>query len=92
MLLNSTLVDQQTMAMSKRLVNLATDRERVADAFRTILNKEPVEPEFEAAVNYVAGVMSASSLTDVPNAERVAKAWQSYCRVLVSSNEFAYIE
>lgn len=89
MLMNSDLADEQTLAMATRLLNITDDRQKVAVAFGQALNREPDEAEVLQALRFVNEV--DDSLGEHEKAAKL-KSWQSYCRVLLSSNEFAYVE
>lgn len=92
MMMNSDLVDQQTLAMAKRLLNLSSDQERIESVFATVVNREPDFSEIEAGQDYVKQALQAADLPQSPPEAAVLRAWQSYCRVLLSSNEFVYVE
>ncbi len=89
MLLNSDLAEEQTLAMAKRLLDISDDRQRVIVAFDQALNREPHDDEIVLALTFVSQLRQ--SIADVEK-EANLKSWQSYCRVLLSSNEFAYVE
>ena len=85
-------VDQQTLAMAKRLLTLSSDQERIASGFESVLNRAPAAEESNACLQYVQQAAQTATLSQLDPQETQLRAWQSYCRVLLSSNEFAYVE
>ena len=92
MMMNSELVEQQTLAMAKRLSGVPDDQQRITAAFAAVLNREPDVREIDAGRQYIQQALQTTGLTELSPSEAKLRAWQSYCRVLLSSNEFAYIE
>ena len=91
MMMNSDLVDQQTGALATRLLELPSFDRRVATAFERILTRPPEDNEVQAARAYLEQARRLLSKQE-GDGQVEFRAWQSYCRVLLSSNEFAYIE
>ena len=89
MLLNSDLAEEQTLAMAKRLLDISDDRQRVVVAFGQTLNREPDDSEIAMGLTFVGQIRQSIAETEK---EACLKSWQSYCRVLLSSNEFAHVE
>ena len=86
LMMNSDLVHEQSLAVAEQLLKLsADDAQRIVAAYVRILQRQPTTEEITAAANFVrtSGLSAESS---------AATAWQSLCRVLISSNEFSYIE
>jgi hypothetical protein len=92
MMMNSDLVEQQTMAMAKRLLTLPSDPDRITAAFEAALNRRPEASEIESGQRFLQQAQQIASPAQVDSQEAKLRAWQSYCRVLLSSNEFAYVE
>ncbi|MCH2200612.1 MAG: DUF1549 domain-containing protein [Fuerstiella sp.] len=89
MLMNSDLSEDQTRAMARRLLDITDDRQKVVVVVRQVLNRPPGDEEISLALAFVNEIHL--SLGEDEKEARL-KAWQSYCRVLLSSNEFAYVE
>ncbi|MCH2210501.1 MAG: DUF1549 domain-containing protein [Fuerstiella sp.] len=89
MLMNSVLSEEQTLAMARRLIDITDDRQKVFVAVGQVFNRPPGDEEISLALAFINEV--CLSLGDAEK-EANLKAWQSYCRVLLSSNEFAYVE
>ncbi|MEC9009051.1 MAG: PSD1 and planctomycete cytochrome C domain-containing protein [Planctomycetota bacterium] len=79
-LMNGRLVTEATRAMAVALQTEPTDTDRLARAYHLTLGRPPRQDEQRAWRTFLAGF-------DEP-----LSAWQSVCRVLVSSNEFVYIQ
>lgn len=94
-LTNSQLVHRLMGAMADKLLASAglTDADRIRAAYEQIFTRVPSENEAADALrfvdNYAAAVRHAGE-ESAPAARR--RAWQALCRVLVSTNEFIYIE
>lgn len=92
MMMNSALVEQQTLALAERLLCMPADKDRITELFACVLNRHPEVRETELGLQYVQQALQTSALSKLEPQTAQLRAWQSYCRVLLSSNEFAYIE
>ena len=92
MMMNSKLVDRQTLAMAQRLLALPSDSERITTAFEAALHRPPDVAEVESGRHFVRQAQRLTSATEQKADGDLLRAWQSYCRVLLSSNEFVYVE
>jgi hypothetical protein len=79
-LMNGKLVTESTRAMALALQSEPSDAARLQQAYLRILGRDPRPDEQAAWRPFLDGFDDRLS------------AWQSVCRVLVSSNEFVYIE
>jgi hypothetical protein len=88
--LNSEFLNERAQNVAKSLLDgkEMSDTALVETAYARILNRRPDKGEIDQALNYVAGFGEKFA------AERGAaqKAWQSLCRVLMSSNDFVYVD
>ncbi len=66
------------------------DAGRVAAIYRRAYSRPPSEPETARALRFVADY--AERLAGDGAAEARVRAWQAFCRVIFSSNEFVYVE
>jgi hypothetical protein len=76
-------VSDRAKNLAKKLVendNL-DNRRRVETAYSTVLARKPTEDEVTAALEYVKSFEA-----------KHGDAWQSLCRILLSSNEFVYVD
>ncbi len=62
------------------------DTDRARHAYMRVLAREPDGRELDGAMSYVGGF--ASRFDDAAARE----AWQSYCRILLASNDFIYVD
>ncbi len=85
-MMNSDLVHEQSLAIAEQLVKAPLDdAQRILAVYSRILKRKPTTEEFSAASDFIRNSgLSAESTS--------ATVWQSLCRVLISSNEFSYIE
>ena len=59
----------------------------VERAIGIMLTRKPAVQEIDAALGYIDGMEKRREGEDAR-----LNAWQSYCRILMSSNEFVYID
>ncbi|MBH00331.1 MAG: hypothetical protein CMN58_08350 [Solibacterales bacterium] len=72
---------------SKLLQDKGTASERMKRAYLVILNRQPDKDEIDAGLSYVGNLTSEPEET-FPEKE----AWASFCRILLASNDFIYID
>jgi hypothetical protein len=87
--LNSEFLYERSRNIAKSLLDWKEmdGAARVETAYALILNRRPEKGEIDQALNYVAGFKRKFA---GENADQ--KAWRSFCRVLMSSNDFVYID
>jgi hypothetical protein len=78
--LNSPLLHQQAVALTKRLHAEATGKavDRVRRAYLLLYGRQPTESQLRLALDFLT-----------PETE---SAWHQYAQVLLGSNEFAFID
>jgi hypothetical protein len=81
MMMNSELTSESSLRLAQRVMKLGEDQ-RVAAAYEWILGRAPTPAETATATRFVGR----------SGTEEEVNAWQSFCRVLLSSNEFFYVE
>ncbi|MEZ6044701.1 MAG: DUF1553 domain-containing protein [Planctomycetaceae bacterium] len=93
-LMNSDFMEKQTAAMAKRLLEEAPDapEDRIEQAYQLIFGRKPELTEMENSLaflyQYETEVVKA-----IPEQEsRALHVWKGLCRVLLSSNEFIFID
>jgi hypothetical protein len=93
-LLNSPFVRDQALHFA-RSINAdpkATDRERIVAAYGRAFGRLPSPQEVREAVAFVEGyVADARRLGRTEEAAKLS-AWQSFCQMLLCSNEFLYVD
>jgi hypothetical protein len=85
--LNSEFLTERSATLGKSLLSDAAlnDSAKVESAYLKILNRQADAREVKAALDYVAAFKQKFAGDD-------AKAWQSFCRVLMASNDFLYVD
>jgi mono/diheme cytochrome c family protein len=87
--LNSEFLTERAQDVAKSLLDQKgiSDAARIEAAYARILNRRAAKDEIDGALKYVEGFKQkfAGEKAD-------QKAWQSLCRVLMSSNDFVYVD
>ena len=88
-MLNSKFVAERASDFAKLLLadKSADDRRRIERAIGITLARKPLVQEIDVALSYIDGMEKRRE-----GEEARLNAWQSYCRILMSSNEFVYID
>ena len=88
-MLNSRFVLEQAQGFAGALLQQAalTDTERIRQAYRMALTRDPDAAETDNALTYIGEMRKR-----IGEPEGRAKAWQSFCHVLLSTNEFLYLQ
>ena len=87
-MMNSEFVAERAANIAEQLLadEAASEADRVRDAYMGILTRHPEPAEVDGALSYIGGF--GSRFEDRTPQE----AWQSYCRVLLASNDFIYVD
>jgi hypothetical protein len=92
-LMNDRFVVEQSGKLAERLlVDRASDPERVRLAFELAFGRLPSREEQRAAEANVLLVREKLRSTEVPAQEHLRTAWASLVQVLISTNEFFFID
>jgi cytochrome c553 len=84
--MNSQVADQSAEAFARSLLQVkGDDTVRITEAYRRVHTRPPTTVETERVLKFLAA-------SDVSTDAKKLKAWQSLCRVLLSSAEFAFVE
>ncbi len=84
--LNSKLADDTSEAFAKSLLDLKdNDEARVQLAYRKALLRVATPAEVARVLEYLSDSGAATG-------DQTVKAWQGFCRVLLASTEFAFVE
>lgn len=91
-MMNSDLMAEQSQALAERLIAAHPNEieQRVADLYLCTLGRPADERETQRAIDFLH--RAATTNTFATPGERDQSAWQALCRVLLSSNEFLYVE
>ncbi len=92
-MMNGTVVLKHTRTMAEQLLKRTDldDAGRIRDAYERALSRPPSPKEIDGALSFIARVDRAMAERKTDPAERRTFAWQSFCKALLSSNEFIYL-
>jgi hypothetical protein len=85
-LMNSSFVAERARGLASRLLERDDDASRLRQAYLQILNRAPEPDEADVGLTYLASVRERF------DGVAPLDAWQSFCRILMSSNEFIYVD
>jgi mono/diheme cytochrome c family protein len=104
-MLNSDLVGSQSQRLATRLLgepSVGDDAARIVLAYEVCFTRPPEPREIERALEFLAKVKKASgigrslewppSMAESEILDPEIHAWRNFCQVLMSSNEFIYIQ
>jgi hypothetical protein len=95
-MMNGEAVGRRSRELARNLLEgNTTDDQRITLAYQQTLARTPTSEELRESLGYVeryrnkslAGAQASGAVT-TPSLD----AWQSFCRVLLSSNEFIYVD
>ena len=88
-MLNSQFVETRSRKLAELLLKAPhpSDRERLKVAYLRTLSRYPQSQELDLALGYIQGFQERA-----PGAESRLQGWQSYCKTLLSSNGFIYVD
>ena len=87
--LNDPFVHAKSESFARRLLKLP-ENTRLDRAFGLLFSRAPTSDEHDTAKQFLAEYHR--ELTDIPEADRPTLAWAALLRVLMSSNEFLYVD
>ena len=87
--MNSSFVYRQADELAKRVYGAGDDRERIVAAYRILFGRTPQQKEIELGLSFLH---STSNLPGETISNQPPTAWREYARVLLSSNEFEFID
>jgi hypothetical protein len=88
-MMNSRFITEAASGFAKRLLGdaeLSGDTARIERAYLMVLTRRPDASEVDEALTYIADLEKKLGSSDAH-----ATAWQSFCHVLMSTNEFLYL-
>jgi hypothetical protein len=92
-LLNHPFVREQAGHFARSVLSAAqTDAERVRLAHRRALSRPPSEEELSDALAFLKRYADQARQRGRKDSDAHQAAWQSYCQMLLCSNEFVYID
>jgi hypothetical protein len=92
-MMNGSIVLRHTRRMADRLLAREDldDSGRVRDTYERVLARPPRPAEVDRALTFVANVEQALGDRAETPQDRRARAWQSFCKAMIGSNEFLYL-
>jgi hypothetical protein len=92
-MMNASLVLKATNSMaSKLLAETGTDDAgRVREVYERALGRPPGASDIDRALTFIVQVEKAMEGRESDGGKRHLMAWQSFCKALLSSNEFIYV-
>lgn len=92
-IMNSTLVLKSTRAWAGRLLARQDldDPARIRQAYETALARPPQARDVDRALTFIAQIEKAEESKEPDASKRHLLAWQSFCKALLASNEFIYV-
>jgi len=92
-MMNSDLVLKSTRAMAEKLLARTEldDAARIRDAYERALARPPASRDVDRALTFIGKVERALEPHEKDPQKRHVEAWQSFCKALVASNEFIYL-
>jgi cytochrome c553 len=93
-LLNNPFVRQQALHFAHSLLadSTAGDSDRLRSAYARALGRFPSAGELAEGAAFLGQYMDKAQKTGRSPAEARLATWQSYCQLLICSNEFLYVE
>ncbi len=92
-MMNGSIVLKHTRRMADNLLSRddLNDSGRVRLAYERALTRPPSPQEIDQALSFIAEVDKALEDREPETDERKVRAWQSFCKALIGSNEFLYL-
>ncbi len=93
-MMNSPIVLGQTRVLAKQLLSSSEsdDSARVGSAYQRAYSRPPSPQEISRALQFVGLYQADLADKKMAPAEARVRAWQALCRVILSSNEFIYLD
>jgi hypothetical protein len=88
--MNDPFVHARASQLASRLLELPDDRARLDRASRLLYGRPPTPAEDDLAARFLASYVAQAA--DVPPVQRPRVAWSAWLRLLLSSNEFVYVD
>ena len=86
--MNSSFVYNNAEQLARRVYTLGDDRARIQEAYRLLFGRTPSQQELELGLSFVHTTpdLKGETISGQPST-----AWKEYARVLLSSNEFEFV-
>jgi hypothetical protein len=92
-MMNAALVLKSSRSMASHLLAEAgvDDAGRVREVYERALGRLPAAGDVDRALSFIAQVEKAMAEREADAARRHLFAWESFCKALLSTNEFIYV-
>ena len=91
-LMNSKFLHEQADTLAERVIATnETFEERLRYIYKLILSRVPNADEIRRAKKFMLNAQSNLNISEDKGAHLVQRAWGSYLRAMLASNEFIYI-
>ncbi len=93
-MMNSRFVSERARDLAKELLaeNSAGDRQRLETAYLRLFGRKPAPEETDDLLHYLAAFRGKTADSGLKPEDPNLFAWQSVCHILMSSNEFIYVD
>jgi hypothetical protein len=92
-LMNNPFVQEQARGLACRVIAHSADRDaRIERAYQLAWGRLPEPSELERAIGFLDQALSALSTTNTPRNSKETDAYASLAKVLLTANEFLYID
>jgi hypothetical protein len=92
-LMNNSFVEEQASALAARIaLAQETPVSRIRHAYRLLYGRPPKAEEIQLASGFLQKYRTDASAPEVTADDRSRAAWTGLMRVLLSSNEFFYVD
>ena len=88
--LNDPTFHSQAEKLARRVIDLPDDAVRLNHLFQIVLQRLPSDAERNAAANFLNEYRGA--ITDLPTGDQPLALWSACSRLLISSNQFLYVD
>ncbi len=88
-MMNSEFVYDNSRKLAETLLAMkdATDSQRMELAYIRVLNRRPNAQEIDNGLSYIKRYANK-----YPGSSAELSGWQSYCHILIASDEFVYLD
>ncbi len=91
-LMNSKLVASQSESLATLLLaSSGDDAGRIAEAFERFYSRAPTPSEVDSSLGFIAHYEDTLRLRGTAADSLRPEAWQAFCRALMTTNEFLYV-
>jgi hypothetical protein len=91
--MNDPFIHEQSEGLADRLLSApGSDGDRIRQAYRMALAREPVDRELDGATDFLARYRRQLAADGVDVGERQRLSWSAFARTLFASNEFLFVD